>query len=99
MIRVNAIKKKLEVEEQMKSLTNALKELEAVSGKDKLDKVNLVKKEKQEDRNHILLEVQEYRRYLDVYSEMQVQPKISGCLQRLFYLAVQTKLVLSLTRS
>ena len=67
MIRVKAIKKKLEVEEKIKSLTEALKELEAVSdNKDKLDKV---KKEKQEDLNHILLEARSMKEITEKVSE------------------------------
>ena len=69
LIQVKAIQKYLEVEEKMKSLTEALKELESVSGKDKCDKVNLVKKEKQEDVNHILLEARSMKEITEKVSE------------------------------
>ena len=72
LIRVKAIQKYLEVEEKMKSLTEALKELESVSGKDKCDKVNLVKKEKQEDVNHILLEARSMKEITKKVYELKI---------------------------
>ena len=70
MIRVTAIKKKLEVEEKIKSLTEALKELEAFGdNKVKLDKV---KKEQEEDLNKILLEARSMKEITEKVSELDL---------------------------